>query len=187
MRIYIRYMVTIRCAKVVQMELEKLGLNYTSIEIGYVDLGCKIGPEEHDQLKGALKKWELELVDDKKTILVEKIKKLIIDFVYDENEPAKVNFSTYLNEKLGYDYTYLSNLFSETTAIGLENYIIAIKVDRVKELLMHSEFTISEISYKMRYSSVAHLSNQFKKYTGLTPSAFKHIQQLRLEREQTTY
>ncbi len=164
---------------VVQAELEKLGINYTTVEIGYVELKGSLTTEQHEQLRTTLLNCGLELVDDKKSILIEKIKKIIIDFVHNGDEPLKMNFSTYLSEKLNYDYTYMSNLFSEITAISIENYIIAVKIERVKELLLYDELSLSEISYELHYSSVCHLSNQFKKYTGLTPSSFKNIRQLK--------
>lgn len=177
MRIYIKYMVSVRCKMIVETELEKIGMKNYSVGIGYIDLGGPMTWEQRQQLNGALQKCGLELVEDKKSSLIEKIKKIIIDLVHHADEPLKINFSTYLSEKLNYDYTYMGNVFSEITAVCIENYMIALKIERVKQLLVYDELTLTEISYKLHYSSVPHLSNQFKKYTGLTPSSFKNIQQ----------
>ncbi len=128
---------------------------------------------------GALHESGLELMDDKKAILIEKIKNVIIEMVHYEDEWPTTNFSNYLSEKLKYDYTYMANLFSEATGITVEHFIIAHKIERVKELLLYDEFNLTQISYKLNYSSVAHLSNQFKKVTGLTPSHFKQLKDKR--------
>jgi AraC-like DNA-binding protein len=179
MRLYIKYMVSIRCKMVVKSELDKLGVHYTKVELGEVEIRGQITPEQYDQLKNSLKRSGLELMDDKKAILIEKIKNAIIEMVHYADEPPKLNFSDFLSEKLNYDYTYLSNIFSEVTGITIEHYIIAHKIERVKELLLYDELTLSEISYRLNYSSVAHLSNQFKKVTGLTPTFFKHLKNKR--------
>ena len=172
-------MVTVRCKMVVESELKNLGIDYENVEIGSIQLKKPIADEKIELLRTALMSCGLELVEDKKSILIEKIKAVIVDYVYNDHEMLKVNFSDYLEEKLNYDYTYLSNVFSEITAVSIINYIIALKIERVKELLVYGDFTLSEISYKLNYSSVAHLSNQFKKHTGLSPSSFKNIQQLK--------
>jgi len=158
---------------VVKSELDKLGLHYVKIDLGEVDVIENMTAEQREQLKIALLKSGLELMDDKKAILIERIKNVIIEMVHYADEPPKTNFSDYLTEKLDYDYTYLSNLFSEVTCITIEHYIIAHKIERVKELLLYDELNLTEISYRLNYSSVAHLSHQFKKVTGLTPSYFK--------------
>jgi AraC-like DNA-binding protein len=170
-------MVSIRCKMVVKSELEKLGLYFAKIDLGEVDVREDMTAEQLKQLKTALLKSGLELMDDKKAILIEKIKNVIIELIHYADEPPKMNFSDFLSEKLGYDYTYLSNLFSEVTGITIEHYIIAHKIERVKELLLYDELNLTEISYRLNYSSVAHLSNQFKKVTGLTPSYFKSLKQ----------
>lgn len=168
-------MVSLRCKMVLKSELDKLGLHYGTVELGVVNIKEEITNEQRNQLKIALAKSGLELMDDKKSILIDRIKKVIVESVHYTEEPLKINFSDYLSEKLDYDYTYLSNLFSEVTGITIEHYIINHKIERVKELLMYNELSLTEISYLLNYSSVAHLSNQFKKVTGLTPSFFKKI------------
>lgn len=159
----------------VKAELEKLGLNYGVIELGEVDVKDNISEQQRKQLKVNLLKSGLELMDDKKAILIEKIKNVIIEMVHYEDELPKVKNSDYLSEKLQYDYTYLANLFSETTGTTIEHFIIIHKIERVKEFMIYDELNLTEISYKLNYSSVAHLSHQFKKITGLTPSFFKSL------------
>jgi AraC-like DNA-binding protein len=170
-------MVSIRCKMVVKSELEKLGLHYRRVDLGEVDIQGHITPEQRKALGTALKSSGLELMEDKKAILIERIKAVVIEMVHYEEELPKVNFSTYLSEKLDLNYTYLANLFSEVTGITIERYIIAHKIERVKELLLYDELTLTEISYRLNYSSVAHLSNQFKKITGLTPTFYKGLKQ----------
>ena len=164
---------------VVMSELDKLGLHYRKVELGEVEVIENINAGQLIQLKNELLKSGLELMDDKKAILIEKIKNAIVEMVHYEDELPKTNFSDYLSEKLNYDYTYLANLFSEVTGITIEHYIIAHKIERVKEYLLYNELNLTEISYKLNYSSVAHLSYQFKKITGLTPSYFKKLKQKR--------
>lgn len=179
MKLYIKNMVCIRCQMVVKAELEKLGLKYVYVRIGEADVIGDIGTEQLGQLKADLKKAGLELIDDKKSILVEKIKTVIIELVHYTEDEIKVNLSDYLSEKLKYDYTYLSNLFSEVKGITIEKFYLTHKIEKVKELIVYDELNLSEIAYKMHYSSVAHLSNQFKKYTGLTPTHFKMLKNKR--------
>ena len=180
MKLYIKFMVSIRCKMVVQSELDKLGLEYGAIDLGEVDLKSEISSEQLNQLKMALSKSGLELMDNRKAVLVEKIKAVIIEMVHYADEPIKINFSDFLSDKLNFDYTYLANLFSEATGITIEHYIIRHKIERVKELLIYDELNLTEISYKLNYSSVGHLSNQFKKVTGLTPTFFKQLKTKRL-------
>lgn len=168
-------MVSIRCKMLVKTELEKLGLTYGIIDLGEVEIKENLTEKQRTQLKTNLLKSGLELMDDKKAILIEKIKKVIIEMVHYEDELPKVKNSDYISEKLQYDYTYLANLFSETTGTTIEHFIIIHKIERVKELMIYDELNLTEISYKLNYSSVAHLSNQFKKITGLTPSFFKSL------------
>jgi AraC-like DNA-binding protein len=160
---------------VVKSELEKLGLHYTRVDLGEVDITENITPEQRAALSAALIVSGLELMEDKKAILIERIKAVVIEMVHYEEELPKVNFSTYISEKLKLNYTYLANFFSEVTGITIERYIIAHKIERVKELLLYDELTLTEISYRLNYSSVAHLSNQFKKTTGLTPTFYKNL------------
>ena len=173
MKLYMRNMVCIRCKMSVEQELKKLYLNAIIVELGEVEILESISAVQMDKLNSALLKYGLELMDGKKSILIEKIKKVIVELVHYSDEPEKINFSNYLSEKLNHNYTYLANLFSETVGVNIEQYIISHKIERVKELLVYDELSLTEISYKLHYSSVAHLSNQFKKITGLTPSYFK--------------
>lgn len=172
-------MVCIRCKMVVKEELTKLGLHYTSVELGEAEILEKISVEQHDQFKIALLKSGLELMDDKKSVLIQRIKNVIIELVHYSEEPLIVNFSEYLSQKLDHDYTYLANLFSEVQGTTIEKFVIAHKIERVKELLVYNELNLTEIAYRMHYSSVAHLSAQFKKVTGLTPSHFKQLKDKR--------
>jgi AraC-like DNA-binding protein len=172
-------MVCIRCQMVVKAELEKLGLRYIDVKIGEADIIENIRPEQLELLDKALKKSGLLLMDTKKSILVEKIKNSIIELVHYQEEQIKVNLSDYLSEKLNHDYTYLANLFSEVKGITIEKFYLTHKIEKVKELIVYDELNLTEISYKMHYSSVAHLSNQFKKFTGLTPSHFKKLKNKR--------
>jgi AraC-like DNA-binding protein len=175
MKLYIKYMVSIRCKMLVKAELKKLGLHYANVDLGVVEVMENITEQQHEQLKSALLKSGLELMEDKRAILIEKIQNVIIEMIHYEDELPKVNFSDYLSEKLNYDYTYLANLFSETKGITIEHFIILHKIERVKELIIYNELNLSEIAWRLHYSSVAHLSNQFKKITGLTPSYFKSL------------
>jgi AraC-like DNA-binding protein len=175
MDLYIKYMVSIRCKLMVKSELDKLGLHYGVVDLGHVEIKEDLRPEQREQLRTALLSSGLELMEDKNAILVEKIKNIIVEMVHYSEEPIHVNFSHYLSQKLNHDYTYLSNLFSHVTGITIEHYIISHKIERVKELLLYDELNLTQIAYKMNYSSVAHLSNQFKKVTGLTPTFFKHL------------
>lgn len=159
----------------VKAELEKLGLHYVVVDLGDVEIIGNMTNEQNIKLKAELLKSGLELIDDKRAILIDKIKNVIIELIHYEDELPKTNFSDYLSEKLNYDYTYLANLFSEVTGTTIEHFMIAHKIERVKELLIYDELTLTEISYRLNYSSVAHLSNQFKKVTGLTPSFFKNL------------
>ncbi len=168
-------MVCIRCQMIVKSELEKLGIHFKDVKIGEADITKNIAPEQMERLDIALRKSGLLLMDNKKSILVEKIKSAIIELVHYTDEQIKVNLSDYLSEKLNYDYTYLANLFSEVKGITIEKFYLTHKIEKVKELIVYDELNLSEIAYKMHYSSVAHLSNQFKKFTGLTPSHFKKL------------
>jgi|SRR5664279_4022579 len=168
-------MVSLRCKMVVKDELIKLGIVYSNISLGLVEMPEDISPLQFEEFRTALKLSGLELMDDKKSVLIEKIKDVVIEMVHYEDELPKVNFSDYLTEKLKYNYTYLANLFSETEGITIEHFIIIHKIERVKELIIYDELNLTEIAWKLHYSSVAHLSNQFKKITGLTPSFFKAL------------
>lgn len=168
-------MVCIRCKMVVKDELKKLGLHYTVVDLGEVEIQENITSEQHVQFKIALLRSGLELMDDKKSVLIQKIKNIIIELVHYSEEPLILKFSEYLSQKLNYDYTYLANLFSEVQGTTIEKFLISHRIERVKELLIYNELNLTEIAYQMHYSSVAHLSTQFKKVTGLTPTFFKRI------------
>ncbi|MGZ3765329.1 MAG: helix-turn-helix domain-containing protein [Mucilaginibacter sp.] len=166
---------SIPCKMVVRLELEKIGLHCTAIEIGRVEAMGLISAEKVDAIKIALGQYGLELVEDKKNILIEKIKNVIIEMIHYSNGPLKTNFSDYLSTKLNLDYTYLSNIFSEMQDCTIEHFIIGHKIERVKELISYNDLNLTEISWKLHYSSVAHLSSQFKKVTGITASQFKQL------------
>jgi AraC-like DNA-binding protein len=180
MKLLIKNMVSLRCKLIVKSELEKLGLHATVVELGEVEISEKLTVKKQDELKTALLSFGLELMEDKKSILIEKVKNIIVEMIHYTDEPPTINFSNFLSEKLGYDYNYLSNLFSEVKGTTIEHYIISHKIERAKELLIYNELTLTEIAYKLHYSSVSHLSNQFKKITGLTPSFFKNMKHKRL-------
>ena len=167
-------MVCARCKMVVKLELEKLGIYCHEIELGRVDTINTPSPEKIEKFRSALLNSGLELLENKRIVLIEKIKHTIIDMVYNMDSPLRTNFSDYLSQKLDFDYTYLANIFSETTRTTIEQFIIHKRIERAKELIWCNEFTLTEISWKLHFSSVAHLSSQFKKVTGFTPSHYKH-------------
>lgn len=174
-------MVSLRCKMIVKEELKHLGLNYVIVDLGMVEILEDITPLQREQLKTNLLRSGLELLEDKKSILIDKIKNVIIEMIHYADELPKETYSEYISSKLGYDYTYLSNIFSEVKGTTIQQYIIVHKIERVKELLLYDELNLTEISYLLNYSSVAHLSNQFKKITGLSPSFFKKLKQKRNE------
>lgn len=165
---------------IVKSELEKLNLHYTTLELGEIETSEELTHAQHVALRAALLKSGLEVMEDKKSIIIEKIKNIIVEMIHYTEEAPRLNFSAFLSEKLQYDYTYLSNLFSEVKGITIEHFIIAHKIERAKELLIYNELTLTEIAEKLHYSNVAHLSNQFKKVTGLTPTFFKKMKHKRL-------
>jgi AraC-like DNA-binding protein len=168
-------MVSNRCKLAVKEALKSLRLHFIMVDLGEVEIMEDISPDQREQLKIALFKSGLELMDDKRAILIEKIKNTIIEMVHYTDTLIKTNFSDFLSKKLSYDYTYLANLFSEVQGTTIEHFIISHKIERIKELIIYDELNITEIAFKMNYSSVAHLSNQFKKVTGLSPSHFKQM------------
>lgn len=175
MKLFIKNMVSDRCKMIVRSELEKLGLHYILLELGELEIMETISAEQRDLLNISLNNSGLALLDDKKSILVEKIKTTIINLVHYSEKQLKINLSEYLSQKINYDYTYLANLFSENHGITIEHFFLIHKVERIKELLIYNELNVTEIAAKLHYSSVAHLSNQFKKMTGLTPSHYKRL------------
>lgn len=179
LKLFIKNMVCIRCKLVVKDELTKLGLKYMTVELGEAELLETISSAQREQIRTALLQSGLELMDDKKSVLIQKIKNVIIEMVHYSEEPLTINFSQFLSEKLNHNYTYLANLFTEVQGTTIEKFIIAHKVEKVKELLVYNELTLTQIAYKLHYSSVAHLSAQFKKVTGLTPTFFKNLKDKR--------
>jgi len=172
-------MVSTRCKMAVKEELKKLGLHFIVVDLGEVEIMENITSGQREELKAVLQNSGLELMDDKRAVLIEKIKNVIIQMVHHSDEIIKVNFSNYLSEKLSHDYTYMANLFSEVQGTTIEQFIISHKIERIKELIIYGELNVTEIAWKMNYSSVAHLSNQFKKVTGLSPSHFKQLKDKR--------
>lgn len=181
MIIYVKYMVSLRCKMVVKQELEKLGLHYVNVDLGTIEILEDMTDIQREQLSKNLKVFGLVLLDDKRKIVIAKIKALIVEMIHYSEYLPNVNYSDYISEKLGYDYTYLANTFSEVKGMTIQQFIIINKIERVKELLLYDELNLTEISYKLHYSSVAHLSNQFKKITGLTPSFFKKLKDKRFK------
>lgn len=179
LKLYIKYMVSTRCKMVVKEELKKLGLHFIIVDLGEIEIMENISAQQREQLKMELLNSGLELMDDKKAVLIERIKIVITEMVHYSEELPKTNYSDYISEKLRYDYTYLSNIFSEVKGITIQQFIIIHKVERIKELIIYDELNITEIAEKMNYSSVAHLSSQFKKVTGLSPSHFKQLKDKR--------
>lgn len=172
-------MVSLRCKMLVRETLVSLNIKYFSIELGLVETDQDISEEQQVKLTAILKKSGLIVLDDKRSILIEKIKTAVVEMVHYSDQPPVQNFSDYLSEKLGYDYTYLANTFSEVKGITIQHFIILHKIEKVKELLLYDELNLTEISHKLNYSSAAHLSAQFKKITGLTPSFYKELGQKR--------
>jgi AraC-like DNA-binding protein len=172
-------MVSNRCKMTVKEELKKLGLHFIVIDLGEVEIMETLSEKQREQVRVALINSGLELMDDKKAVIIERIKNIIIEMVHHSDELIKINFSDFLSEKLNYDYTYLANLFSEVQGTTIAQFIISHKIERIKELIIYDELSISEIAWKMNYSSVSHLSHQFKKITGLSPSHFKQLKNKR--------
>ncbi len=177
MKVYIKNMVCDRCIMVVKNELEKLGFHPTNLKLGEVELGRELIDSEKLIINNHLLTFGFELIDDKKSRIIEKIKNVIVNLVHYQDNNIKSNLSDVLSSSLQHDYNYLSNLFSEVEGTTIEKYLIAQKIEKVKELLVYDELSLSEIAFRLNYSSVAYLSNQFKKVTGLTPSHFKQIKE----------
>lgn len=174
-------MVSLRCKLIVQQQLDRIGIQYLSIDLGMVEAENSITSHQIDELKQSLQHVGLEILENKKSILIEKIKNVIIEMIHYNEEVLKVNHSDFISKKVGYDYTYLSNIFSEVEGITLQQFIIIHKIEKVKELLLYDELSLKEISHRMNYSSASHLSTQFKKITGLTPTFYNRLKKKRNE------
>ena len=183
MKLYIKFMVSQRCKMLVEDVLDKLGLYPVSIDLGMVEMSDEITQQQRDELKTTLLKSGLELMDDKNRALIERAISLIVEMVYYFDEIPEVNYSDYISEQLNCDYTSLARIFSEVKGITIQQFIIISKIEKAKELLIYDRLSLTEISYKLKYSSVAHLSNQFKKITGHSPSFFKEMQRIRVRNQ----
>lgn len=179
MKLYVKYMVSLRCKMMVEEALKTAGVDYISLDLGVIDTVKEITPQQREELNDFLLKSGLELLENKKSILIERIKNLITEMIHYADELPKENYSVYISRKLGYDYTYLADTFSEVKGVTIQQFIIAHKIERVKELLLYDELNLTQIADKLNYSSVAHLSNQFKKTTGLSPSFYKQLKKKR--------
>lgn len=175
MKLYIKNMVCDRCKMVVKSRLEELGLHPVSVELGEVEIDKVLSGPDLEQVRSALRTLGFDLLDDRKSRIIQQVKNLIIDLVRTEEPDRRLNLSDYLTAHLPYTYSYISGLFADVEGITLERYHIGQKIERVKELIVYDELTLSEIAFRMGYSSVAHLSNQFKKITGLTPSHYRDV------------
>ena len=176
MILHVKFMVCYRCKLMVIEELKKLGIRYSTVELGMIETQDSITLEQMEALKSGLHSLELELIEDKKSVLVEKIKGIIIKSIHYSDAPPKQNYSDFISEELGYDYAYLSHMFSEVKGTTIQQFVALHRVERVKELINYDELTLSEIAYKLSYSSLAHLSKQFKKHTGFSPSCYKQLE-----------
>jgi AraC-like DNA-binding protein len=179
MKLYVKNMACLSCKVFVKDALQEMDIHTVKVELGEIETKEEVSDEEKQQLNKLIKKVGLELLESKQGVLIEKIRKIIVDYVYHSEEKEIINFSDLLSQKLNYSYSYLANFFSEVEATTIEQYVIALKIERIKELIIFGEDTLTEIADKMHYSSVAHLSAQFKKVTGLTPSHFKELKKKR--------
>jgi len=181
MKIYIEHMVSDRCKIAVNDVFKKQGLHINNLELGEIDIIELISGEKYTELKMSLQNLGFQIIEDKRAILIERIRNSVIEMIHHSDKTIKVNFSDYLSQHLNHNYTYMANVFSEAQGISIEQFIISHKIERIKELILYDELNFTEIAHLMNYSSVAHLSGQFKKYTGLTPSYFKKLKLKRLE------
>lgn len=179
MKIYVKYMVSLRCKLLVQHELQQMGFHHAIVDLGIIETFEDVTPEQRLQLGEALQRSGLQLLDSKKSILIERIKNVIVEMIHHSDEMPKINYSEYISQQMGYDYTYLSNLFSEVKGMTIQQFIITHKIEKIKELLLYDELNLTEIASKMHYSSIGHMSNQFKKATGLSPRFYKQLKQKR--------
>ncbi|MEP6645887.1 MAG: AraC family transcriptional regulator [Saprospiraceae bacterium] len=179
MKLHVRYDMVTVCKMVLQEKLEEMGITFELTTLGEIELKESITVSRQDEINQALKKYGIELLDDQKNIFVQKIKDTIIELINTDEKLSSAKFSDYLARKLNYSYGHISKLFSDVTFTSIENFIILQKIERAKQLILHEELTLTEVAWKLNYSSVQHLSNQFKKTTGLTPTAFQRIIKLR--------
>lgn len=175
MKLYLKFDTNYACRVILQEKMQEFGIDYELKELGEVEIKGNLQPELQKQLEAALEHYGIRLVNNHKNSLIEKTKDIIIEMIYEKEKLPNTNISTYLADRLNHSYGYISNLFSEVTYSSIENFIIIQKIERAKQLIIEGELTLTEISYQLNYSSVAHLSNQFKKTTGLTPTAFQRI------------
>lgn len=175
MKLFLKFDFNVVSKKVLEAKFNELNLKHKILGFGEVEVLKKITSDELHTLKASLNDYGIEIVENEKSILVQKIKDVIIDMVFNENTNVSVKSSVYLSERLGHSYGYLSNLFSEVTFSSIENFMIIQKIEYSKQLLLNTELNLTEIAFKLNYSSVAHLSTQFKNTTGITPSAFQRI------------
>lgn len=168
-------MISVRCKMAVEAVLESAGINYVKVELGRVEISGSLTPEQYVTLKAGLRHYELEILDSKKEILVERVKNIIVSMIRNDSRSAPIKFTVHLSETLGYDYTYLANLFSESEGKTIERFYIFNRIERVKELMIYEKMSIKEIVYQLNYSSLSHLCLQFKKVTGETPSSFRKM------------
>lgn len=175
MNILVKYDVSRLCKMVMQQQVQKLEVEYEVVGLNEIEFKKALTAKQTSHLKSLFEEFGIEIIDNQKTALVQKIKDTIVSMVWSDDNLPNITTSVYLADKLNHSYGYLSNLFSETTFSSIENFIIIQKIERAKNMLINGNFTLTEISYQLNYSSVAHLSNQFKKTTGLTPSSFQRI------------
>ena len=175
MKLYIKYMVSVRCKTAVQNKLDKFGLHDGQVNLGEVEFKQDLTPAQHAQLQREIQHLDVELLDCSKGVLVQQVQALIVQMAHHADTLPKIKNSDYISQQLKRDYPYLATLFSESTGVTIERSIIRHKIERVKELLLFDELNLTEIAHKMNYSSLAHLSGQFKKETGLTPTRFKQL------------
>lgn len=172
---YVKYMVCLRCKMVVKQVLKDMGLHFVIVDLGVIEILEDIDADQRELLRVNIKKSGLELMEDEQSILVENIKVVIIEMIHYSEDTIKFNYSDYISEKLGYNYTYLANVFSEVKGITIQHFIILHKIERAKELILYDELSLKEIAFKLKYNSLSHLSKQFKKITGLTCSFYKEL------------
>ena len=175
MKLFFKFDINVICKAILQEQLEKLELGYEILGLGEVNIKESISDKKLQELSSSISKYGIEIVENQKSILIQKIKDTIVEMVFSDEDLTSLKSSVYLSEKLNHSYGYISNLFSEVTYTSIESFIMIQKIERVKQLLLVSELTLTEIAYKLNYSSVSHLSTQFKNITGLTPSAFQRI------------